>query len=59
MNLHKRLPIQSLKIAHSRPMFTICQHLYTFGEEVYFTRIWVDSGGLSDFEELVGVSHWR
>ena len=39
-------------------MFTICQHLYTFGEEVYFTRVWEISGGVSDCEELVGeVNH--
>ena len=37
-------------------MSTICQHLYTFGEEVYFTRVWEISGGVSDCEELVGVS---
>ena len=39
-------------------MSTICQHLYTFGEEVKFTRMWEDCGGVSDCEELVGVS-WR
>ena len=35
-------------------MFTICQHLYTFGVEVKFTRMWEDCGGVSDCEELVG-----
>ena len=36
-------------------MFTKCQHLYTFGEEVKFTRIGDVSGGVSDCEELVGL----
>ena len=40
LKLHKRLSIQSIVIENSRPMSTICQHLYTFGEEVYFTRMW-------------------
>ena len=36
-------------------MFTICQHLYTFGEEVYFTRSVEDfTWRLSDCEELSG-----
>jgi len=33
------LSIQYLIIANYRPMSTICQHLYTFVEEVYFTRM--------------------
>ena len=37
---HKRLSIQSLIIANYRTMSTICQQLYTFGVEVYFTRMW-------------------
>ena len=32
--------IDSTKIANSRPMFTSCQHLYTLGEELNFTRKW-------------------
>ena len=39
LNLHKRLSVQPIIIANYRPMFTICQHLYTFGEKVYFTRM--------------------
>ena len=31
---------QKIIIANYRPMSTICQHLYTFVEEVYFTRMW-------------------
>jgi len=42
-----RLSNQSHMIANYRPMSTICQHLYTFGEEVYFTRVWEISGGVS------------
>jgi len=43
-------------------MFTICQHLYTFGVEVWFTRIgkivegvwlWRISGGYS--QEMMGL----
>jgi len=37
-------------------MPTICQHLYTLGVEVKFTRNGEDCGGLSDCEELVGVT---
>ena len=48
LNFHKRLSIQSLIFAYSRPMSTICQHLYTFGEEVKFTRIGEECGGVSD-----------
>ena len=33
---------------------TICQHLYTLGVEVKFTRNGEDCGGLSDCEELSG-----
>jgi len=39
--------------AKYRPISTICQHLYTFGVEVKFTRMWEDCGGLSDCEEFV------
>jgi len=35
-------------------MSTICQHLYNFVEEVYFTRKWDFTWRLSDCEELVG-----
>ena len=56
--MHKRLSIQSLIIANYRPKSTICQDLYTFVEEVDFTRKWEVCGGLSDCEELVGVT-WR
>ena len=35
-------------------MPTICQHLYTLGVEVKFTRNGEDCGGLSDCEELSG-----
>ena len=34
-------------------MSTICQHLYTFGEEVYFTRMWDFTWRFSDCEGLV------
>jgi len=34
LNFHKRLSIQSLIFANSRPMFTSCQHLYTLCVEV-------------------------
>jgi len=49
------LSIQSLIIADYRPMSTICQHLYTFGEEVKFTIKWeFYLEGVSDCEELSG-----
>ena len=35
-------------------MPTICQHLYTLGVEVKFTRNGEDCGGVSDCEELSG-----
>ena len=57
LNLHKRLPIQSLIIADYRPIFTICQNLFALGVEVCFTRIGEDCGGCLTCEELVGVSH--
>ena len=47
-------PCNSLVIANYRPMSTKCQHLYTFGEEVYCTRIWEFTWWLSDCEELSG-----
>jgi len=37
---------------NDRPVFHICQHFYTLGVEVCFTRIGEDCGGLSDCEEL-------
>jgi len=40
MNLHKRLSNQSHVIANYRTMSTICQQLYAYGVEVYFTRMW-------------------
>jgi len=40
-------------------MFPICQHFYTLGVEVYFTRIWDFTWRVSDCEELVGVTHRR
>ena len=45
-------------------MPTICQHLYTLGVEVKFTRNGEDCGGLSDCEELVililnETDYWR
>ena len=36
LNFHKRLSIQSLIFANFRPIFTICQHLYTLCVEMYF-----------------------
>ena len=38
---------QPLIFENCRPKFTICQHLYTLGVEVCFTRKWEDCGGLS------------
>ena len=35
-------------------MSTICQPLYTFGEEVYFTRMWDFTWSVSNCEEIVG-----
>ena len=52
--MHKKLPIQSLIFANCRPMFTICQDLYTIGAEVCFTRIGDITWRVSDCEELVG-----
>ena len=43
LNLHKRLSIKSLINANGRPMFTICQHLYTFGGGMFYKnmgRLW-------------------
>jgi len=40
-------------------MSTICQHLYTFGVEVKFTRTGDFTWIVSDCEELVGVAHRR
>ena len=40
LNLHKRLSIQSLIFEKYRTMSTVCQHLYTLGAVVCFTRIW-------------------
>jgi len=59
LNLHKRLLVQSLILANFIPMTTICQHLYTFVEEVKFTRKWDFTWRVSDCEELVGVTHRR
>ena len=44
LNLHKRLSIQYLIIADSRPIFTLYQHLHTLGAEVCFTRMVVVDG---------------
>jgi len=48
MNLHKRLSIQPLVIAYSRPMFSICQDLYTIDVEVCFTRNREGCGGCEE-----------
>jgi hypothetical protein len=40
-------------------MITNYQHFNTVGVEVKFTRKWEDCGGVSDCEELVGVTHRR
>ena len=53
LNLHKRLSIQSPVIANLTTMSTICQHLYTLGVEVKFTRMWDFTWKVSDCEELV------
>ena len=37
-------------------MFPICQHLYTLGVEMDFTRNGDFTWRVSDFEELVGVT---
>ena len=52
--MHKRLSVQSLIIAYGRPMFAICQHLYTLCVEVDLQELGILLGGLSDCEELVG-----
>jgi len=36
-------------------MFPICQHFYTLGVEVYFTRIGDFTWRVSDCEEIVGL----
>ena len=57
-NFTMRLSNQSLIFANYRPKSTICQHLYTLCVEGKFTRNGEDCGGVSDCEELVGVT-WR
>ena len=54
LNLHKRLSIQSLIFEKYRPMSTVCQHLYTLGAVVCFTRIGDFTWRVSDCGELVG-----
>ena len=58
-NFTMRLPNKPIMFANSRPMFTICQHFYSLGVEVYLTRIGDFTWGLSDCEELVGGTHRR
>ena len=55
LNLHKKLSIQSLIFEKYRPMSTVCQHLYTLGAVVCFTRIGDFTWRVSDCEELGGV----
>ena len=63
LNFHKRLSIQSLIIANCRPMFTICQHLYTLGVEVKFTRsgdfTWKSFRQLNDCQTCSVVKVWE
>ena len=43
LNLHKRLSIQSPVIANCRPIFPICQDLYTLGRGMFYKnegRLW-------------------
>ena len=56
LNLHKRLSIQSLKFEKYRPMSTVCQHLYTLGAVVCFTRIGDFTWRVSDCEVLVVIA---